>query len=748
MTTPTPPERVTAPIRSVYLSAVIVTVVVFVLFAAHTWREVRTGLLTELDYVNRLFQQTTESVFLHQTAMLRMLGQRLDEVEAINLPDRGKGLVDQVLMSSDALATIRLYGPDGRALWIADGTDDPVRDPLDGVGSGLGSPVTGARNSVGPTYQAIPSGRWRIPMTHVVKGSDGDIRYILSGSIDIGSDAAMWNAIELKAGMRLMLVRDDGFVQLVLPAVARPHSENHARMAYGRLDTATADSSSNHGGLMRVARVKGFPHTVISRYDKETFTEVYLQRMMIPSVLLVMAMLVGALIYRFMRHSQRVYEKERLHHATHDALTSLPNRLLLEDRIRQDIARARRRGRSVAIMYVDLDQFKRVNDSLGHNFGDQLLCACGRRLELVLRDGDTIGRMGGDEFLLIFPDLVDAGDARQLAARVLNVFSKPFDISGHEIFSNASVGVALFPDDGNDSGTLLKNADAALFRAKDEGRDNFVFFEPTLNEQASRRIQIEHALRSAVARNELRVVYQPKANAHTLRWEGAEALLRWHHPKFGEVSPLEFIPVAEETGMIETLGWFVLHNALRDIHWVRAIVHDFEMSINVSLRQFRNPDFIPRLLERLRDSGVPPGLIELEVTESIMAESGAQFEVLRGAGLRLAIDDFGTGFSCLSYLKRLPVTTLKLDREFVRDLEIDGADKALITAMIAVARELDLSTVAEGVENRGQMNFLQAQGCDQLQGYLLGRPMPIEGFLQQLKAQQTHVSTGRGERPA
>jgi diguanylate cyclase (GGDEF)-like protein len=456
--------------------------------------------------------------------------------------------------------------------------------------------------------------------------------------------------------------------------------------------------------------------------------------MTMPLLLFAMAMIIGSMAYRFMRRSQQAFEDNLIHHASHDALTSLPNRMWLETRIQQDVARAQRSGRHVAVMYIDLDQFKRVNDTLGHKLGDSLLRACGQRLQRSLRKGDAIGRMGGDEFLMIFPDLAEPANARVLAARVLEEFNRPFDVEDHELFSNASIGVAVFPDDGRDADTLLKNADTALFRAKDEGRNSFRFFEPRLNKSTSRKIQVEHALRSALARNELRVVYQPKAGTGSLCWEGAEALLRWNSEKLGEVSPLEFIPVAEETGMIETLGWFVLHTALRDLHWIRAIVNDFEMSINVSLRQFRNPDFIPRLLERLKASGVPPGMIELEVTESIMAESATQFEVLRGAGLRLAIDDFGTGFSSLSYLKRLPVTTLKIDREFVRDLEVDTADKALITAIIAVARELDLATVAEGVENDGQLKFLQSQGCDQLQGFMLGRPMPIGDLLQQLES--------------
>jgi EAL domain-containing protein (putative c-di-GMP-specific phosphodiesterase class I) len=281
-----------------------------------------------------------------------------------------------------------------------------------------------------------------------------------------------------------------------------------------------------------------------------------------------------------------------------------------------------------------------------------------------------------------------------------------------------------------------------LFQAKAIGRNSFCFFEPRHNAATERRIAVETGLRKALERKELSVVYQPKADSKRLEWLGAEALLRWHSPTLGQVSPAEFIPVAEETGLIDSLGWFVIETVLQDLHWMRELVIDFGVAVNVSVRQLRDPDFIPRLLEALRDSGLPPGLIELEVTESIMAESVPQLETLREAGLRLAIDDFGTGFSCLSYLKRLPVTTLKLDREFVRDLEDDPADKALVTAMIAVARELDIETVAEGVETQGQLAFLQAQDCSQVQGFLLGRPMSIHDLLTNIRTSRRRGRSG------
>ncbi|MDZ7752837.1 MAG: EAL domain-containing protein [Gammaproteobacteria bacterium] len=405
----------------------------------------------------------------------------------------------------------------------------------------------------------------------------------------------------------------------------------------------------------------------------------------------------------------------------------------LEDRLRQEIARVGRSGRSLAVMYVDLDQFKRVNDSFGHTVGDGLLLAAAHRLNACLREGDTVGRLGGDEFLLLFPDLHSAADAQPLADRVLEAFDGRFLVEGRELFSTASIGVALCPDDGTDSGTLLQNADTALYRAKDAGRHGVCFFRQEYSRAATRRVVVENALHLALERDELRVVYQPKCDARSRRWMGAEALLRWHSATLGEVSPGEFIPVAEDTGLIAALGQFVLVRAVEDLVRIQAVAPDFTMAVNVSVRQFDSPNLVTGVVDLLEQFGIAPAMLELEVTESIMAATIPQLDLLREAGLRLAIDDFGTGFSSLSYLKRLPVTTLKLDREFVRDLETDPADKALLKAMIKLAQELDLETVAEGVETEGQAAFLQQQRVSQLQGYLLARPMPVDELLVRLQ---------------
>jgi diguanylate cyclase (GGDEF)-like protein len=731
-------------VRMVYASTMLVMVAAFVLFALDTWHQTHAEFERELDHLNKTLAHMTEAELTQQASMLRVIGRRLEEVDAVRSPQRGRKLIDQMMKINPEMAAFGLADTDGQLLLVS-GIPGERRLPnlmaSEASRDGFAAALNSDSMVVGRTYHFPLLQRWIVPVRLALRDAAGEVSLVMTAGIDIDARAAMWSvirsAVEPFEGIRLSLIRDDGYIQLQLPA---RESERHA--IYGErlhgyvvpAGTGTVEDPWGRGDLTRALRLQRVAVTAIASVPPERVRLAYLQRMSMPVLLFLAALMVGWLFYLYLRRNQQVYEMQLVHDATHDALTALPNRLLLEDRVNQDILRARRRGLHVAVMYVDLDQFKRVNDGFGHKAGDRLLQACARRLRGVLRDGDTVGRLSGDEFLVVFPDLPETAQARGLAARIIEEFRRSFDLDGRELFSTVSIGVALFPHDGDDADQLLQNADAALYQAKSIGRNSFCFFEPRHNAATERRIALETALRTAIERNELSVVYQPKADGTTLEWHGAEALLRWHSPTLGDVSPGEFIPVAEEIGLIDNLGWFVIETVLRDLHWIRELVIDFGVAVNVSVRQLHDPGFIPRLLGELRESGLPPGLIELEVTESIMAEAVPQLETLREAGLRLAIDDFGTGFSCLSYLKRLPVTTLKLDREFVRDLEVDPADKALITAMIAVARELDLETVAEGVETQGQLAFLQAQKCSQIQGFLLGKPMPIARLLEQIRA--------------
>jgi diguanylate cyclase (GGDEF)-like protein len=720
-------------VRRLYLGALAVVVVGFALFALHTWQTTKAHYASLLAQASEHLKQGVEATLRHQQGMLYVIAGQLDRLQAIDDPQSGRELVERAMAMNPVLAGFGLARPDGQLVLVSGvERDNPLPNLLDREVSrdGFLAALDSSDMVIGRTYYFPLLEQWLLPVRLAYRNAAGEPVLVMTAGVVLNAPEALWNSVDLPPGAEAIVWRDDGYRQLVLPTPAGREAFYADRFPMPADWMTLAGPGIRHasqtGAMSHATRDAGFSTTSVVTLSWETLVDDFLGRMAIPALVSLGGLLLGWLSYGYAQSSQRRYENALLHQATHDPLTELPNRSLVEDRLHQDIARAERRGHSVAVMYVDLDQFKRINDSFGHRTGDRLLKACADRLAGDLRAGDTVGRLGGDEFLLVFPDLRDATQAPAMAARVLDQFGEAFYLGGTELFSTASVGVAVFPHDGEDAETLMQNADAALYQAKDSGRNSFCFFEPGQNQATQRRIALEHGLRRAVEREELRVVYQPQCDTRTLQSVGAEALLRWNSSELGEVSPGEFIPVAEESGLIDELGWFVLETVMRDARTVQAELPGLRFAVNVSVRQFRRPDFIHELLERLKRSGVSPRLIELEVTESIMAESIPQLALLRDAGLRLAIDDFGTGFSCLSYLKRLPVTTLKLDREFIRDLETDQADRTLVTAMVAVARELRLETVAEGVETEGQLALLRLQGCSQVQGYLTGRPMALE----------------------
>ncbi|UCE86697.1 MAG: EAL domain-containing protein [Deltaproteobacteria bacterium] len=444
-----------------------------------------------------------------------------------------------------------------------------------------------------------------------------------------------------------------------------------------------------------------------------------------------------------LRKARAVEENRVL--AYYDTLTGLPNRRLYKDRLEQAILSARRRNRPVATCLLDLDGFKRVNDTLGHSCGDQLLCQVSERLVGTVRLTDSvsrleasassaaISRLGGDEFTFLLNDIADAQDAARVAARILDAFSKPFYVDGHEVFATASVGIAVFPFDGNDAETLLRNADAAMYSAKARGRNNFQFYAKSMNATALRKLDLEGRIRRALERQEFALHYQPVRDTLSGRLTGAEALLRWRDPELGNMSPAEFIPIAEETNLIGPLGEWVLRTACQQCHlWQSAGFRPIRLSVNLSGHQLRHRDLVDSVARGLRDSGLSPDWLELEITESTIMQNDdmtkSTFYALHDMGIGLALDDFGTGYSSLSYLRRFPLDRVKIDRSFVREITTNTDDAALAGAIIAMVHSLGLRVVAEGVETSEQAAFLRERGCDELQGFLFSPAVPADEF--------------------
>lgn len=430
-------------------------------------------------------------------------------------------------------------------------------------------------------------------------------------------------------------------------------------------------------------------------------------------------------------------QEEKILHQTHfDALTNLPNRFLALDRLTQLIKEAQRRKTLVSVLFLDLDDFKKINDALGHERGDTLLIEAAERLRRVTRSGDTIARLGGDEFIILISGLADTADSQPLVENLINLFRDPFTIDGRELILTASsVGISIFPGDGDTASELLRCADSAMYQAKELGCNTYAYFTDTMNREVSRRLNLEEQMHGALARGEFTVNYQPQVDVNSGRMIGAEALLRWTNAALGRVSPVEFIPTAEQSGLIIPLGQFVLTEALSmTARWHQEHDPEFRMAVNLSPRQFRDPELLCFIKKALQKSGVTGGCLELEITEGVLMNGHDYIDevlsALSNLGVNISMDDFGTGYSSLSYLRSYPFDVLKIDQSFVRDITVDPADRTLIDAAIAMAHGLNLKVVAEGVETEEQLDSLKKRHCDYAQGYLFAKPMSGDDLLE------------------
>jgi len=446
----------------------------------------------------------------------------------------------------------------------------------------------------------------------------------------------------------------------------------------------------------------------------------------------------GAVIIFRDESTARAMAAQMTHSAQHDYLTGLPNRMLLNDRVTQAIVLAPRHSKKVAVLFLDLDGFKHINDSLGHPTGDKLLQSIAKRLVACVRSSDTVSRQGGDEFVVLLSEMEQAEDAAISALRVLQAVAEAHTIEHHDLHVTASIGLSVFPDDGKDAETLIKNADTAMYQAKENGRQSYQFFRPAMTVRAVERQSIEENLRRALERREFTLHYQPKIRLRTGEITGAEALLRWTHPVRGSVSPAQFIPVAEDCGLILPIGQWVLREACKQARsWLDAGLSLGTIAVNISSMEFRDDNFLESVFAILSETGLDPRSLELELTESVLmkrAESAASvLKTLRARGVQIAVDDFGTGYSSLSYLRKFPIDALKIDQSFVRQITSAPDDSTIVTAVISMGRSMKLRVVAEGVETREELAFLQTHQCDEAQGFYFSRPVLPHQFAMLLK---------------
>ena len=508
-------------------------------------------------------------------------------------------------------------------------------------------------------------------------------------------------------------------------------SEQRAKEILGRSATDAAQLSDMASAIIRNARsIEAMPETPLSVQKEARRVRQSGEHCVI------LAKQLGAGLEALAAERRREDEalESRLHQLAHtDALTGLPNVHTFHDRIDQALTEAPHTGKTVAVLLIDLNRFKVVNDSLGHRTGDALLKLVAERLRRAFYDADTVARLGGDEFLVLLPHLASPKDVTQVVHRVLDRFKEPFTLGDRDLFVALSMGVSVYPMDGESGEALMKNADTAMYRAKQSGCDGYQFYTASMNERAVERIALESSLHTALERGELVLHYQPIVDVETGEIDGVEALLRWQHPTRGLLPPADFIPLCEETGLIVPIGTWVLRTACRQARaWQDRLKRPLRVAVNLSPRQFRNPDLLRVVEEILVTTGLPPELLELEITETVamhdIMESQNTLRDLKALGIRITMDDFGTGYSSLSYLKTFPIDSLKVDRSFIQDIATNASDVAITIASITLAHGLNLRVIAEGVETENQLDLLRRHGCDAFQGFLVSRPIPPEEF--------------------
>jgi diguanylate cyclase (GGDEF)-like protein/PAS domain S-box-containing protein len=451
----------------------------------------------------------------------------------------------------------------------------------------------------------------------------------------------------------------------------------------------------------------------------------------------------GAIVFRDVSEA-RALSLKMSHLASHDPLTDLPNRLLLADRLARALALARRHERRLAVLFLDVDHFKHINDSLGHLLGDELLRTVGREVTMCVRSSDTVSRHGGDEFVVVLSELEHVEDAAVGAQKIIIALTRPQTLAGHELHITVSIGISVFPGDGDDPETLLERADMALYHAKDQGRDCFRFFKPDLNTRAIERQSIEAGLHSALEQREFELFYQPKIDLNTGAVVGAEALIRWWHPERGLVEPARFVSIAEDCGLIKPIGRWVVHEACRQAQaWQDAGLPPIPVSVNVSAVEFRGENFLKHILDTLKETRLDPRYLEIELTESVLMAhvdtTNSVLKALKVLGVQLAIDDFGTGWSSLSYLSHFPIDALKVDKSFVREITSRSSLAPIVSAVISMGKSLKHRVIAEGVETHDQLAFLQAEGCGEGQGFLFSRPVVAPQFARMLEVGAVQV---------
>ena len=717
------------------------------------WQAAEREALDSLYYINQQLAQSTRATFIKHETILRVVGEELLRVGILEEPESGRALIEDIGKTDPGMVGFGFIRPDGQLL-LASGI--PPERPLPNLmarepsASDFQQTLASERLHAGRPYFFPLFQDWVIPMRKTLRNAEGELVGVMAAGYRITGGTTTWAELDLPEDVGVAVLREDGYFQYIHFVTGGEPEPERLEEVYGGPSGATLleliQEDGQAEGMIHLAEsltvdnllvvYKFLPEYgiyTVTGIPEARITQTFLASMAAPAILGAGYLLLAFVGYRYAVRVQREHERSLAYLAHYDSLTGLPNRVLMRDRLEQALKTAQRNNQRIALLFIDLDRFKEINDTHGHAQGDALLRKVGVRLEGVVRPGDTVARLGGDEFLVIMPGIRDRETVEVLAQRLLSQFQRAITVDGIEHRVTTSIGIAIFPDDSRTVDEILQHGDIALFEAKDRGRACHVYFDNELNTRAQRRGELRDALARAVEERQLTLNYQPQLDATTGQVVGVEALLRWHSKTHGHVSPAEFIPLAEETGLIADIGRFVLYQAMRDIHLLNERCGlNLTVAINVSAHQMLD-ESLSALVQRVCASlDFPSRNLVLELTESALIREfesvSVELHALRRIGVGIAIDDFGTGYSSLSYLNRLPVTELKIDRSFVRDIDRDPDDRTLVASIIGLGRGQGVRLVAEGVETAEHAQLLKELDCDVLQGFYFSRPLTLEAL--------------------
>lgn len=744
-------------LRQLLVGFIAMGIILLGLFSFKSWEEENQDMRRNLAIQAGFAEKNSQAVFDNIGTRMEMLGMLLAKMDLADHSELVQSTLKEFQSSHPGIVAVTLVSPNGVTLLSANAVPGDALPDFRRDAAYLRAFLFDLNNTysynIGRNQFGMGLNQWHFPFRHTVQDSHGDPLFVIQAAISVESAGFLWSDLPLYPGSHVGLIRNDGYIQLLWPS---PESEQvlnkpqtgalmQTLISYPGMISGAYEGKSSIDNTVRLGAFSHLPNANMS-----AFVSVPKRLIMIhwwehnyPILLsfLIYLGVISAIAFK-LAVMERQHTHDLLAQSRKDPLTDLPNRIAIDEIITREVARNRRGEEHSAILYLDLDKFKDINDNLGHSSGDRLLELVALRIRTILRGEDVLARLGGDEFLVMLPNS-NAEKSSLVAERILEVFGVPFRVYGQNIEVSASIGICIFPDNGDDNSTLLQNADAAMYEAKRQGRNRFVFYREELGEHIRQRLQLQHDFLRALQLQEFFLHYQPLVDLTSGKIVGAEALVRWMDPQRGLRNPAEFIPFAEESGVILLLGEWVLKTACREAKSWADQGYDIHIAVNLSTRQFQDPELFSKISNALSEAELPPTKLELEITESAsMQDPEASIQVmdkLKSIGIRIAIDDFGTGYSSLAYLKRIPADIIKIDRSFVNGIHNDQDDLAIVRTILALGSSLEKRCLAEGIETAENFEILNRLGCHFGQGYWMSKPIPAMEFSNLLKEDKHYL---------